>query len=116
MGDAGAIICNDKNLYNKLKKFKNHGSLKKNDNETYGINSRLDTIQACILNKKISRIKKFNLQRIYFSNLYKKLLRNNSSVELPINRKKNGIHTYHQFVIKVKKDREALIKFLKKRI
>ena len=114
MGDAGAIICKNKNLYDRLKKYKNHGSLKKNDNETYGINSRLDTIQACILNKKISQIKKFNLRRIYFSKIYKELLRNNLSIELPINRK-NGIHTYHQFVIKVKKDREALIKFLKKK-
>lgn len=114
LGDAGAIICNNKKLYSQIKKYKNHGSLNKNENETFGINSRLDTIQACVLNRKIKKIKKFNSKRIYFSKIYKRFLQNNSFIQLPNNRQ-NGFHTYHQFVIKVKKNRNSLIKFLRKK-
>ncbi len=114
IGDAGAIICNNKNLYNKLKKYKNNGSLEKNKHETLGINSRLDAIQACFLNKKISYTQKFNSKRIKISKMYKKLLKKNQYIETPMTRDKS-VHTYHQFVVKVKRDRNLLIDFLKKR-
>ena len=48
MGDAGAIICNNKKLFDKISRYRNHGSLKKHDHLTFGINSRLDTFQASI--------------------------------------------------------------------
>ena len=46
--NAGAIICNNKTLFDKISRYRNHGSLKKHDHLTFGINSRLDTFQASI--------------------------------------------------------------------
>lgn len=114
LGDAGAIICNNKNLYNRIKKYKNHGSLKKNHHETFGINSRLDNIQASILNKKIMKLEHFNKRRNQISKIYLNLLGANKHVELPSSRE-NCYHSYHQFVIKVKKNRAKLINFLSKK-
>ena len=87
MGDAGAIICNNKKLFDKISRYRNHGSLKKHDHLTFGINSRLDTFQASILNKKIT-IKNFNLRRIKIAKIYKKLLKDNPFIEIPKTRKK----------------------------
>lgn len=114
MGDAGAIICNNKKLFYDIKKYRNHGSLKKNEHETFGINSRLDTLQAIILNKKISYLQKQNNQRKKIALLYKKYLNKNSNIILPSIRN-NSSHTYHQFVIKVKKDRKKFTNYLKKK-
>ena len=114
MGDAGAIICNNKKLFDKISRYRTHGSLKKHDHLPIGINSRLDTFQASILNKKISQIKNFNLRRIKIAKIYKKLLKDNPFIEIPKTRKKS-YHTYHQFVIKVKKNRDLLIYFLNKK-
>jgi dTDP-4-amino-4,6-dideoxygalactose transaminase len=58
-GDAGAIVTNDKKIYQIVKKIRSHGAIKKFNHEIIGTNSRLDTIQAAILNRKIKK-NKFN--------------------------------------------------------
>lgn len=111
LGDAGAIICRSKILFESIKKYKNHGGLKKNEHEMFGINSRLDAVQAKILNQKMVKLKNFNSKRIKNSQIYYKLLAKNKFLDLPLVRK-NCAHTFHQFVIKIKKNRYKLIKFL----
>ncbi len=112
IGDAGAIVCNKKKIYELIKRYRNHGSIKKNEHETFGINSRMDNIHALFLNKKLKFLKRFNLKRIYLTKLYQKKLHNNKDIELPVIRK-NSVHTYHQYVIKVKRNRKGLINYLK---
>ena len=63
-GDAGAIITNDDELAIKMRMFANHGALKKHEHFMEGINSRLDGIQAAILNVKLKYIDEWNNKRI----------------------------------------------------
>jgi dTDP-4-amino-4,6-dideoxygalactose transaminase len=74
LGDAGAIICKDNDLYLKLKALRNYGSEKKYFNEYIGWNSRLDEIQASFLSVKLRDFQKVidhkrNLAKIYFDEL-----------------------------------------------
>ena len=112
IGDAGAIICNNKKIYNSLKLYKNHGSFKKNNHLTFGVNSRMDNIHASFLNKKLKFLDKFNSNRIKIAKKYQSKLISNKYLELPQSRK-NSLHTFHQYVIKVKKNRKSLIDYLK---
>ena len=113
-GDAGIIICNRKGIFDKIKKYKNHGAIKKNEHKTFGVNSRLDTIQALILNKKIPFLKKFNYRRKKVVEIYRSQLKKNNFIELPKIRNL-AEHTYHQFVIQIKNKnyRNLLIKYLR---
>ena len=63
-GDAGIITTNNIIIYKKLKKLRSLGSEKKFVHEYIGQNSRLDTIQAIILNEKIKHLDKNNQNRI----------------------------------------------------
>ena len=113
MGDGGAIVTNSKKVYLYSMRARNHGALKKYDHKFSGRNSRLDTIQAGILNIKLGSYnkcisKRNKLAKIYFSKLKKiseiKLFKLNS----------NNLNVYHQFVIRTNK-RESLKKFLEKK-
>ena len=63
MGDAGAIICDDKNIADRMAKFARHGGLTKGVHDIEGINSRLDGMQAAILNVKLNHIKEWTKKR-----------------------------------------------------
>ena len=74
MGDGGAIVTNSKKIYLYSMRARNHGALKKYDHKFSGRNSRLDTIQAGILNIKLNSynnciIKRNRLAKMYFSKL-----------------------------------------------
>lgn len=111
-GDAGAIITNSKKIYNFCRRYKNHGALLKHDHSFYGRNSRLDTINALVLNHKLKnlnlKIKKRNqLAKIYFD----KLMHVKDIDLYKLNKKNNS--SFHQFVIRYKQ-RDKLQNFLKK--
>ena len=91
----------------------NHGGLKKNSHLIIGRNSRLDNLQAGILNIKLKQLKKWTYKRIKNAKLYENLLKKNNNISLPIVKNKNSKHVYHLFVIKAKK-RNSLINFLNK--
>ena len=109
-GDGGAIITNSKKIYEKAKKFRNYGEKSKYNNEFNGFNSRLDEIQAAILNTKINFLdrwinKRNNLAEIYINNL---------KVIKPLKKNKYGFHAYHLFVCTTR-NRNSLTKYLKTR-
>ena len=107
-GDGGCITTNNKKIALWLKKYFIHGG--KNIHEFEGINSRLDGIQASILNIKLKHLDKWNYKRIQNAKLYKKLLCNNKNIQLPLESRKAN-HVYHLFTVKVK-NRNKLKKFL----
>ncbi len=113
MGDAGAIITNDNDLADKMASFARHGGLIKGSHEFEGINSRMDGIQAAILNVKLRYIKKWTTKRRSLAKRYLKNLRDLNYFELPYERKEN-YHVWHLFVIETD-EREELIKFLDKK-
>ncbi|MCP4176199.1 MAG: DegT/DnrJ/EryC1/StrS family aminotransferase [bacterium] len=109
-GDAGAIITNNDKLALKIRRFINHGALIKHKHCVEGINSRLDTIQAAILNVKLPYIKKWNRMRANNAAYYNKILQDVGDIITPTKRK-NVEHIYHIYCIRTKK-RNQLKKYL----
>jgi UDP-2-acetamido-2-deoxy-ribo-hexuluronate aminotransferase len=110
-GDAGAILCNDNILANKIRKIASHGQSKKYIHDVVGINSRLDTIQAAILDVKLKHLDEYNLKRRKNATYYLNRLSVIEHIVLP---EKTENHIFHLFTIKVKNGkRDALADFLK---
>ena len=76
LGDAGAITTNDQEVLDSIKQLRNYGSSVKYHNETVGINSRLDELQAALLSVKLEKLDDINnhkreLAELYFNGLDK---------------------------------------------
>jgi len=97
-------------LNQKLRKLRNLGSEKKFIHDLVGLNSRLDTIQAIIVDKKLRNLNKYNTKRRTIAAFYNKNIRNVKITKL--NYSKSCV--YHQYVILVN-DRRNLIKLLNKK-
>jgi dTDP-4-amino-4,6-dideoxygalactose transaminase len=110
-GDAGCIITNDDELALKCRMYARHGALKKHQHEIEGINSRLDGLQAAILNAKLPYILQWTESRISNAKLYDKHLQGIAQIELPQVRE-NVKHTFHLYMIKAEK-RDELLQYLK---
>ena len=108
-GDAGVITTNNKNFYKKIKNFRNLGSDKKFIHTEIGFNSRLDTLQASILNNKLKLLNIYNNKRRKIAKKYDKYINNRKIFKLIYS---TGA-VYHQYVI-MTNNRNALIKELDK--
>ena len=109
LGDAGAITTNDVELANMLKALRNYGSHEKYKNLVPGVNSRLDEIQAAMLDIKLKYLDQEVKHRRTIASLYLKAIKN-SLIELPlttIDAETYEQHVWHLFVIRTK-NREAL--------
>ena len=73
-GDGGFIALNDEVLYENLEMMHNYGQSKKNHHDFIGLNSRLDEIQAAILNVKLGYLDSWNYKRNKLANIYNELL------------------------------------------
>ena len=100
-GDGGAIITNNSGLAKKCRMLANHGRISKYNHEFEGRNSRLDGIQAAILDVKLKHLDGWTNRRIEIAALYKKTLKECSSIKLPVCQKYSK-HVYHLFVIRTK--------------
>lgn len=109
-GDGGCIATNDDKLNEKIRKLSNLGCKIKYNHEIIGRNSRLDTIQASILNVKLKYLDTNNNKRLNNALLYSELLGKNQNIILPIILKET-IPVYHLYVIRAKK-RDLLQKYL----
>ena len=109
LGDGGAITTNDEALFNKMKTIANYGSEKKYYNETKGFNSRLDELQAAILNIKLLKLDEDNAKRRKVAKYYCEHI-NNPAIILPTYKNDNS-HVWHVFVIRNKK-RNTLKQYL----
>ncbi|MDA9022796.1 DegT/DnrJ/EryC1/StrS family aminotransferase [Alphaproteobacteria bacterium] len=110
MGDAGAVLTNDKELAEKMKMFARHGGLKKGDHQIEGINSRMDALQAAILSVKLPYLPKWTAKRRERAARYSDLLADIPGLETP---KVQGQadHAWHLYVVKTR-ERDALAGFL----
>lgn len=98
-GDGGAIFANDKALAEKIRIIANHGQRIKYHHEVIGVNSRLDTIQAAILNVKLNHLREYTAQRQKVASHYDGLLKDVSEVSIP-KRATYSTHVFHQYTIK----------------
>jgi UDP-2-acetamido-2-deoxy-ribo-hexuluronate aminotransferase len=111
-GDGGALCTNDDQLAEKLKMIANHGQKVKYHHSIIGCNSRLDTIQAAILNVKLKYFDEHLLARQKAASFYDHALQHCEFIVVP-SKISNAKHTYNQYTLKVKNGRrDALQKYL----
>lgn len=108
-GDGGAIITNNQDLELRCRMYANHGRSSKFAHEVEGINSRLDGIQAAVLDVKLKHLDNWIQRRNEIATYYIENI-NNKNIILP-KIKKNITHVYHLFVIR-SNNRDLLKKHL----
>lgn len=100
-GDGGAIFTNDEELAGKLKMIANHGQNKRYYHEMVGCNSRLDAIQAAVLNIKLKQLDDYIAARTAAANFYDAAFKDNSRITVPF-RADYGKHVFHQYTLVLK--------------
>jgi dTDP-4-amino-4,6-dideoxygalactose transaminase len=107
-GDGGAITTNNPELAAKIRMLREHGSKTRYVHETIGINSRLDTLQAAILQVKLRYLDRWNQQRAEIASLYQQLLAPIPQIKLP-QTLKSGKNVWNQYTISIE-NKESLQK------
>ncbi|HMJ69165.1 MAG TPA: DegT/DnrJ/EryC1/StrS family aminotransferase [Cyclobacteriaceae bacterium] len=98
-GDGGAIITRDAQLAENLLMIANHGQKKKYHHEIVGVNSRLDTMQAAILNVKLKYLDEYQRKRNEAASYYDKALKGVDGIGIPA-RAENSTHVFHQYTLR----------------
>ena len=97
-GDGGAIITNSDDLAKRIRYIGNHGMEKKYYHDSIGVNSRLDSIQAAILNVKLNYLDEYNRSRQKAASFYDEAFQNLENITIPY-RNKFSTHIFHQYTI-----------------
>lgn len=114
-GDGGALMTNDDNLAKAIRMIANHGQEKKYYNKLIGCNSRLDTIQAAILQVKLKYLDLFTQARVKVAKRYNETLKFVPNLAIPF-ASPYSTHVYHQYTIQVKNGkRDELQEYLKQK-
>lgn len=100
LGDAGAILTNDKALFEACRKLANHGALDKHNHEFPGTNSRMDTLQAAVLLLKLPYAKQWNEERLTLAKNYSEAFASIKEIGIP--ECPDG-HVFHVYAIQTKK-------------
>lgn len=111
-GDGGALYTNDEGLAKKCKMIANHGQVRRYYHDEIGVNSRLDSIQAAILDIKLNHLDEYALARQVAAAYYDNALADVDGLQIPA-RQPNSSHVFHQYTLLVKNGkREALQEYL----
>lgn len=112
LGDGGAMFTRNEQLAKRLKMIANHGQSIQYHHDDIGVNSRLDTIQAAILNVKLQSLTAYENARNQVAQKYDEAFGNHPNFEIPA-RVKNSTHVFHQYTLKCKGiNRDELRTFL----
>lgn len=111
-GDGGAIFTDDDALAHKIKGIVNHGMYQRYHHDEIGVNSRLDSVQAAILRKKLPLLNAYNEARrrvaAYYNEAFAEIPELLTPAELP-----ESTHVYHQYTLRVLNSRrDDLVAFL----
>jgi dTDP-4-amino-4,6-dideoxygalactose transaminase len=119
-GDGGALFTNNDELAIKIRGIVNHGMYKRYHHDVVGVNSRLDSVQAAILNAKLPYLNSYNKSRQDSARKYSEALKNCNQIITPI--LSNGCaeicgscdcHVFHQYTIRIlSKNRDELADYL----
>ncbi len=109
-GDGGMVLTNDDDIADRVRKLRVHGSATKYQHVYLGVNSRLDSIQAAVLNVKLKYIDRWNEMRRQNAAKYNERLQGTPAITPYV--AETNAHTYHQYTIQVE-DRDGLQAFLK---
>ena len=111
-GDGGALCTNDKVLADKMTMIANHGQSARYYHDVVGCNSRLDSIQAAILDIKLKKLDAYNKARLAVANYYTNAFASIQQIVAP-SQAKYSRHVYHQYTIQLKGvDRDKFIAHL----
>jgi len=114
-GDGGALYTQDENLGSMLHKIANHGQTKRYYHDMVGVNSRLDSIQAAILNVKLNYLDQFASERRAVADAYDSGFSAIEALQIPF-RVEFSSHVFHQYTLKVKDGRrDQLQSYLKEK-
>ena len=119
-GDGGAIFTNDDDLAHIIRGMVNHGMYKRYHHDVIGVNSRLDSMQAAVLNAKLPRLDEYNTKRREAARKYSKAFTGQEHIVLP--KTVNGCegicetcdcHVFHQYTVRILNGkRDALVQHL----
>lgn len=111
-GDGGALMTNDDELAEKIRMIANHGQKVKYHHAVLGCNSRLDTIQAAVLDVKLKHLDEYSAARYRAAQYYSEHLKGLSGITTP-EEMPYSTHVYHQYTLKVQDgQRDDLKKYL----
>ncbi|WP_159474117.1 DegT/DnrJ/EryC1/StrS family aminotransferase [Chryseobacterium sp. 18068] len=111
-GDGGAIFTNNDELAHRLRGIVNHGMYERYYHDEVGVNSRLDSIQAAILRKKLPNLDSYNDARRKAADYYDEAFAGNENILTP-KREENSTHVFHQYTLRILNGkRNELQKFL----
>lgn len=109
-GEAGMVTTNDEDLAKKVINFRNWGAAIRYQHDNFGLNYRMDEIQALILNRKLTHLADWNRLRSEIAKFY---INEMSNLSIEVVNDHSGYPVYHQFVIKID-ERDEVQDFLKK--
>jgi len=111
-GDGGAIFTNDDELAAKMRAIANHGMVVRYYHDVVGVNSRLDSIQAAVLQVKLRFLNDYIAARQHVAAYYDAVFSTSDKLIVPAKNEKST-HVFHQYTLKLKGvDRAAFIKYL----
>jgi len=110
-GDAGMIVTNDKGIYEKALMLRDYGRLGRYEHKIKGTNSRLDTLQAVVLNAKLKHLDLWNEMRAKNAAIYAQLLKPLKNVTTPVT-KQDRTHVFQTYAILVP-DRDKVVEAMK---
>ena len=116
-GDGGMLTTNDDDVAARLRRLRAHGGANEYEHDEVGINSRLDELQAAVLRIKFPSLDRWSNERAQKAAVYTKLL-NEAELSFslaPPHVREDGRHIFHQYVIRVPGNRDALMEHLKSR-
>lgn len=99
-GDGGAIFTNDDNLAHRLRGIVNHGMYERYYHDEVGVNSRLDSIQAAILRKKLPHLDIYNEARGKAADFYDEAFANHPNILIP-KKAEYSTHVFHQYTLRI---------------
>lgn len=112
-GDGGAIFTNDDDLAHKLRGIVNHGMYVRYHHDVVGVNSRLDSIQAAVLNAKLPLLDEYNAARQLAAQKYSQALAGHDKIVTPYIAGERDSHVFHQYTLRIlNADRNALMQHL----
>jgi len=113
-GDGGALFSRNEELAKRCHMIANHGQSKKYHHEIVGCNSRLDTIQAAVLDVKLKYLDNYSHARQTAAHVYNELLKNVNGIKTPVEADYTT-HVYHQYTIVVDENinRDDMQEYLK---
>ncbi|MBN1105126.1 MAG: DegT/DnrJ/EryC1/StrS family aminotransferase [Deltaproteobacteria bacterium] len=114
-GDGGMVAVSSRELYDRLKILRVHGSEPKYYHETIGGNFRLDALQAAILGVKLKYLDAWTGRRVHNAKVYGRLFEAEGLSDIVLPHVKEKRHIYNQFVIKLRENRDEMRTFLSER-